>query len=173
MWATWANLLTALRLASIGPCAYGVWSENWWLAAVCFSLAAISDFFDGWLARRYQQASSLGGLFDHATDAVFVTVVLAALSGSAVPWILPVLIPLAFVQYMLDSRTLSGQKLRTSWLGRNNGIGYFVLAGIPIIRNALGLGWPTDFSVSLFSWLLVVSTGVSMIDRARVWIASK
>ncbi len=173
MWATWANLLTALRLASIGPCAYGAWTENWWLAAFCFTLAAISDFFDGWLARKYQQASSFGGLFDHATDAAFVTLVLAALSGPAVPWILPVLIPLAFGQYLLDSRALSGHKLRTSWLGRNNGIAYFVLAGIPIIRNALGLSWPNDFSVGLFGWLLVATTGISMIDRARVWIAAK
>ena len=74
---------------------------------------------------------------------------------------------------MLDSRTLSGHKLRTSWLGRNNGIGYFVLAGIPIIRNALDLDWPDDFSVNLFGWLLVATTGVSMIDRARVWFATK
>lgn len=173
MWATWANLLTALRLASIGPCAYGAWTENWWLAAFCFTLAAISDFFDGWLARKYQQASSFGGLFDHATDAAFVTLVLAALSGPAVPWILPVLIPLAFGQYLLDSRALGGHKLRTSWLGRNNGIAYFVLAGIPIIRNAFGLSWPNDFSVGLFGWLLVATTGISMIDRARVWIAAK
>ena len=162
-----------MRLASTGPCAYGVWTENWWLAALCFSLAAISDFLDGRLARRYQQASSFGGLFDHATDATFVTIVLATLIGPSVPWILPVLIPLAFGQYMLDSRTLSGHKLRTSWLGRNNGIGYFVLAGIPIIRNALDLDWPDDFSVNLFGWLLVATTGVSMIDRARVWFATK
>ena len=173
MWATWANLLTGLRLASTAPCAYGVWTENWWLAASCFTLAAISDLFDGWLARRYGQASSLGGLLDHATDAIFVTIVLAALSGPVIPWILPVLIPLAFGQYMLDSRTLTGHKLRTSWIGRSNGIAYFVLAGIPIIRNALALDWPNDFSVRLFAWLLVATTLISMIDRARVWIATK
>lgn len=175
MWATWANLLTALRLASTMPCAYGVWSGNWHIAGACFTLAAVTDFFDGWLARRYEQASSLGGLFDHATDAIFVTVVLAAISlnSPAVPWVLPLLIPLAFIQYMLDSRSLAGLKLRTSWLGRNNGIAYFVLAGIPIIRNALGLEWPGDFSIYLFAWLLIGTTGVSMIDRARVWVATK
>ena len=167
---TWANLLTLGRLLVIVPCAWAILSDQWPLAAGLFTLAVFSDFLDGPLARRYGQASAFGGLLDHATDALFVATCLAALawSGYVNAW-LPGLVLLAFSQYMLDSKALSGQILRTNWLGRNNGIGYYVLVGIPVVRNALALSWPGDVLIELFAWLLLATTAASMIERAIVF----
>jgi phosphatidylglycerophosphate synthase len=168
MWKTWANLLTAIRTISIFPCAWAIVTGAWTIAAGLFTLAVLTDLLDGPLARHFNHASGLGGLLDHATDAAFVTVTLAALAwvdyGN---WLLPPLIAGAFAQYVLDSRVLAGQQLRTSWLGKHNGILYFVLAGVPIIRNALALSWPADIWITLFSWLLVATTLVSILDRLR------
>ncbi len=109
MWFTWANLLTVVRFASIGPCAAAVIAERWVWAGTLFALAVVSDLFDGPIARRFAQASSLGGLLDHATDALFVMVLLGALAyQNYVPWVLPCLVSAAFLQYMLDSRALAG-----------------------------------------------------------------
>ena len=79
MQAHWANLLTLARLVSALPCAWAVMSNAWITAAWLFVFAAISDFADGPLARRYHSNTPLGGLFDHSTDALFVVVVLIAL----------------------------------------------------------------------------------------------
>lgn len=173
MWFTWANLLTVVRLASIGPCAYAVVTGSWQWAGALFAIAVATDLFDGPVARRFNHASALGGLLDHASDALFVIVLLGALAHqSYVPWLLPCLVAAAFLQYTLDSSALRGQHLRTSWLGRANGIAYFVVVGIPLIRNALELSWPADAWIQHLAWLLVTTSVISMFDRARAWFVA-
>ena len=170
----WANLLTFSRLLSAVPSAWAITQAYWGLAAALFTFAAISDLADGPLARRSNNASAFGGLLDHATDAVFVALALAALSAQGyVPWILPILIAAAFIQYALDSRALAGNTLRASWLGRCNGIAYYVVTGIPLIRNAAELGWPTNKIINALAWVLVASTLLSMVDRGTAgWRAN-
>ena len=92
------------------------------------AVAIASDYFDGVVARRWGTASAGGQLFDHGTDCLFVT---AGLTGAAlaarVPLVLPVLVAVAFSQYVVDSYWLHRRKqLRMSTIGRWNGIGYFV-----------------------------------------------
>lgn len=167
MWFTWANLLTLLRFLCIAPCAWAIVEDHWLIATALFTLAVATDLIDGPVARHFNHDSGLGGLLDHATDAAFVTINLAALAWIGLTSsLLPLLIPAAFIQYLLDSKVLAGESLRTSWLGKNNGIAYFVLVGVAVIRNGLDLSWPADLWIMVFSWLLVLSTLVSMLDRA-------
>jgi cardiolipin synthase len=173
-WITAANALTAIRLALIPAVVYTIGSGLSRPAFAIFWLAVATDLFDGRVARRRGEASRLGGFLDHASDALFVSAGLAACAArDQVPFLLPPLVLIAFVQYALDSRVLAGRRLRTSTIGRTNGIAYFVLLGIPVGRDALGLGWPPDALVSLLGWLLVASTLVSMADRACAWRATR
>jgi len=164
---TWANGLTLLRLLAIGPTVWAITDGRWSIACALFVLAVISDLVDGPLARRFGHASPFGGLFDHGTDALFVSASLAALAwtGYINPF-LPPLVALAFIQYMFDSKALAGAELRTSLVGRNNGIAYFVIVGIPVVREASAIGWPSDGWIAALAWLLAVSTVISMMDRA-------
>lgn len=174
MWLTWANALTGTRALLAVPCAWLAVQQRWPAAALFLSLAILSDLLDGPLARRLGQSSALGGLMDHATDAGFVALLLAALAVSGyLPWLLPLLVVVSFLQYVADSRALEGRRLRASWLGRWNGIGYFVLAASTVYRNALGLQWPSEGLVEALAWLLIFSTVASMLDRFRVWRTSE
>jgi CDP-diacylglycerol--glycerol-3-phosphate 3-phosphatidyltransferase len=164
---TRANALTALRLVC-GPLLVLALLERAALAAaLLFWLAVATDLLDGRVARRFGESSALGGFLDHVTDAAFVTLGLAALvlRGEA-PWLLPVLVALAFLQYTLDSRVIDGAALRASALGRWNGIAYFVPVGTVVTRDALALGWPGRGLVLALGWLLAASTLLSMADRA-------
>lgn len=163
-WTTRANGLTLLRLCAAPAfvAAVGAWAAP--LAALLFSLAIATDLADGWVARRYDEASPLGGLVDHAADALFVTAGSAIFaSRGELPLWLPFAIAIAFSQYVLDSRP--GPALRGSRLGRWNGIAYFVAVGVPCVRDALGLTWPPAAWVRDFGWLLVASTLASIADR--------
>ncbi|MEZ4334695.1 MAG: CDP-alcohol phosphatidyltransferase family protein [Myxococcota bacterium] len=162
-----SNAITLLRLASVPFFCRAISVGQWRVAAALFWLAVASDWSDGRLARARGEASRLGGLLDHASDACLVSAGLAvlALDGRITRW-LPVLVVVAFVQYVLDSRWLAGRPLRTSALGRWNGILYFVPLGIVVTREALGLAWPVDPVVALLAWALAGSTAVSMLDRA-------
>ncbi len=59
------------------------------IALVLFVLAAISDYYDGWLARRLDVRSRLGQFLDPMADKVLVLgtlVALAVLVPAIVPW---------------------------------------------------------------------------------------
>ena len=141
------------------------------LIAVLLAVAIASDYFDGIVARRYGTASAEGQLCDHGTDCLFVTACLtgAALAG-LVPLVLPVLVVVAFSQYVVDSYWLHRRKqLRMSTIGRWNGIGYFVplvvlaaarLEVVPTLTPLLRV------SARVVAYALVASTVVSIVDRA-------
>ena len=169
-WVTRANALTGLRLL-LAPCwAVALLQGAARPALALFAVAVATDFADGWVARRYDEASDFGRFADHATDALFVTAGAAALACLGVlPAALPWLIAIAFLQYALDSKALAGAPLRPSSLGRWNGIAYYVVVAVPVVRDALSLAWPGPASVRALGWLLVASTLLSMADRLRSW----
>ncbi|MGH8598695.1 MAG: CDP-diacylglycerol--glycerol-3-phosphate 3-phosphatidyltransferase [Gammaproteobacteria bacterium] len=76
------NSLSLLRIALI-PCFVllfylpGAWTNI--AAAAVFGLAALTDWLDGFLARRLQQSSKLGAFLDPVADKLLVAVVLILL----------------------------------------------------------------------------------------------
>ena len=171
---TLANAISGARLVAAPFSLAAVLGEAWLLATGIFVAAVASDFLDGFVARRRGTVSALGGILDHTADAVFVTLTLWAIAygeaqvrSDVVPGILPLFIALAFLQYLLDSKALAGQALRTSVLGRINGIAYFVVVGVVVIRNALGIGALADEVIYWACLAVVVSTLISMLDRLR------
>jgi CDP-diacylglycerol--glycerol-3-phosphate 3-phosphatidyltransferase len=168
-WRQPANALTALRLVCIPAIVVASLNGHAIVAGVLFAVAVVTDLCDGPVARRRGEASPRGALFDHAVDAAFVSALLGALAwrGVLTP-LLPLLAAIAFLQYAWDSDALRGQALRTSRIGRSNGIAYYVAAGIPVVRDALGFSWPADSVVQTIAWLLVATTLLSMTERAVV-----
>jgi CDP-diacylglycerol---glycerol-3-phosphate 3-phosphatidyltransferase len=169
--ATWANALTALRLGLIFPLTGCIIDSEWAIAAVLFTVAALTDYFDGPLARRYGQATPFGGFADHATDALFVTCACTALAMTDyIPVLLPCIIPIAFLQYTVDSRVLKGQSLRPNPLGRINGIAYYVVPGVVIGGHVLAIWNHLAAVTDAFCWVLILSTVVSMALRTRNYL---
>jgi len=84
MWNT-PNLLTLLRILLI-PVFVGIfYMAVPWVPFVCalvFSIAALTDWLDGYLARRWQQTSTFGAFLDPVADKLMVAVVLVLLVQS-------------------------------------------------------------------------------------------
>ena len=78
------NLLTYGRLVAV-PVVAGLilWGGDAarWTALALFIGAAITDFFDGYLARRWAQQSAIGRMLDPIADKVLVAVVLLVLAA--------------------------------------------------------------------------------------------
>ena len=94
-----------------------------------------------------------------------------AVYADLVPEILPILITVAFSQYVLDSYFLYRQKnLRMSFLGRWNGVFYFgPLLLISFARLLEDNQWNAEIvfsGLNLLTWALIASTVLSIIDRA-------
>ena len=163
---TLPNLLSLSRVGLAIIMAWSVYHSNWYFAVTILWTAIFTDILDGHLARKKNLTSAMGGLMDHGSDALFVTLTIAALTHHEwAPIALVLVIPAAFIQYMLDSKALAGQPLKASLLGRYNGISYFVFAGFPVMQLTLGI---TLIPFSWFVWIgwgLVVTSVISMVDR--------
>lgn len=164
---SFANGLTVVRLL-VSP--FSMWcilEGQFVLSGTVFVFAVLSDVFDGIAARRWGNPNRIGGILDHSADFVFVTSTLFALAMiGKVPLVLPILVFVAFAQYVLDSRVFQREKLIPSKLGRWNGISYFVLVGIVIGENAFNFDWVSNLWIrQTFSWVLITSTLFSMGER--------
>jgi len=84
-----ANILTLLRIAAIPIvviCFYSPMPYARPIAAVIFGLAAITDWVDGWVARKYGQTSRFGEFLDPVADKLMVSIVLVMLVQADSGW---------------------------------------------------------------------------------------
>lgn len=96
---TWnlPNILTVIRLLAAPGVAvmflyfHRPWAD--WLALSLFVSAAVTDWFDGYLARAWKQESKFGAMLDPIADKAMVVIALVIITGYSGmnPWlILPV-----------------------------------------------------------------------------------
>lgn len=92
------TLLTLARLL-LGPVVAGLvlWAASvtyadpllagfiYGLSLIVFALAALTDWLDGWLARKFDAVTPLGAALDHVADKVLVACALVALAYAALP----------------------------------------------------------------------------------------
>ena len=84
-----AILLTLFRIAAIPAVVllfYSSLPHARPIAAILFGVAAITDFLDGWVARRYGQTSSFGEFLDPVADKLMVSIVLVMLVQGDPDW---------------------------------------------------------------------------------------
>ena len=70
------NFLSFLRILLVLPIIYSLQSELYLLAAFLFFLSSLTDFMDGYLARRYAVESELGAFLDLVADKILVVTIL-------------------------------------------------------------------------------------------------
>jgi cardiolipin synthase len=77
-----AMQITLLRIL-LTPCVIAaIFYDQWMCALVLAMIAAATDFFDGYVARKYNQETQLGKLMDPVADKVFIFFILYALYGA-------------------------------------------------------------------------------------------
>jgi CDP-diacylglycerol--glycerol-3-phosphate 3-phosphatidyltransferase len=101
------NILSLGRLGMMAVILWAIDTAHWDAAIVLFVIAALSDWFDGWIARKFDQATVLGRQLDPLVDKIMVIAVLvhlAALPGSGVrPWMVSVILTRELVIQALRS----------------------------------------------------------------------
>ncbi len=90
---TLPNILTTLRLLAAPGLAvmFLYFNRPWadWFALILFLGAAITDWFDGYLARSWKQETKLGAMLDPIADKAMVVIALMVIVGysSMSPWL--------------------------------------------------------------------------------------
>lgn len=98
------NILTVLRLIAAPGLAvmflYFTRPYADWFALILFVSAAITDWFDGYLARLWKQESKLGAMLDPIADKAMVVIALAVIIGyTEASWTPYIVLPATFILF--------------------------------------------------------------------------
>lgn len=101
-WRTLPNLLSTLRLALVPVFLILILGHYNWQAVLVLIVASITDFLDGYFARRLGQVTRLGQLLDPAADRLYIFATLIGLSlvGYIPVWLAVVVIARDFVLFI-------------------------------------------------------------------------
>lgn len=143
------NFLSTFRIIAsfiiIGTLMSGFYTTTF----VLFFLAALSDFFDGYLARKYDVCTKLGGVMDHIGDKLLVVNTFILLAIMMPVWfiVIPVIIMIARELYISGLREFLGtQKIEMP---------------VPHARFSLGKVKTTMQMIALVSFLLLFVLGAN------------
>ncbi len=178
------NLISGLRFPLALVFAWGISSPEVWLRFVAFLavwLALISDWADGWLARRYRVGSDFGKLLDPAADAFFFVVAHVALAWAGIiPWwlALPFVLREAVQHaYVRPAALKMGVALGAKFIGKLKTtvqlIAVLLVSALEIVRGFDSLLLPhvrTDVLFAWFDWVSWTAVGVSAaLSLASIW----
>ena len=143
-----ANLLTLFRIASIPLIATLFFSsiDNARpIAAIVFILAALTDWFDGWVAREYDLSSRFGAFLDPVADKLVVSVALILIVQSD-----PSLTNAVIASIIIGREiTISALREWMAELGERHHVSVIGFAKLKTILQMVGLSCML-FSKSLF-----------------------
>ena len=153
-----------------------VLTDNYGLGAAVFAVAAISDFLDGYLARRWQQTTILGGFLDTIADKLLVAGTLYALVevGRAWAWAAFVIVGREIaIMGLRGIVALDGTKVPPSLLGKWKAAVQFGAMFMAIVRAATEWGplYPDEWAM-LVAVAITVASGVDYLARSAKVIRS-
>jgi CDP-diacylglycerol--glycerol-3-phosphate 3-phosphatidyltransferase len=138
------NMLSASRLVATVLVFILVLLDQPWaflVATLLFVLASITDFFDGYLARRLKVVSSLGVFLDLTADKVFVSAILIAMVqiGLVPAWIVFIIITREFLVTGLRSMAAArGKVIPAGIWGKQKTFITMVAIGALLLAKGLG-----------------------------------
>lgn len=110
------------------------------LAAAIFSIAAMTDYLDGYLARRYKQVTKLGIILDPIADKLLITAALICLVelGSIAGWIAIVILGREFaVSGLRAVKAEEGVIIPASRLGKFKTVSQIFAVLLIILQTAV------------------------------------
>lgn len=154
--ATWPNLITLLRLCCL-PLFLWLLLGRDDRAAAAWLLGALgaTDWVDGWVARRFDQVSEFGKMFDPTADRLlFMVAIVAIMIDGSAPWWFCVLVLLREVLFGVTVAVLTVffdmPRFDVTRLGKwATFVLMFVFPGF--VMGESGIVWHEFFTV--FSWV--------------------
>jgi CDP-diacylglycerol--glycerol-3-phosphate 3-phosphatidyltransferase len=180
------TLLTVFRIA-MGPAvaALVLWAASllhvdaqiagliYALALILFVLAALTDWLDGYLARKWNAVTPLGAALDHSADKVLITCVLVALAYASLPMALVAAAVVILgrdvaVAGLREGISAQGKTLPVSQLGKWKaaaemaGVGAYLAFQVAVLLSAplsvmLGLDWAARILIWSAAVLALIS----------------
>ena len=144
------NFLSAFRIFAAFAIIPTLMFQWFWLTFILYVLGAVSDWFDGFLARKYNVTSKVGGVMDHIGDKLLVANAMILLAAMMPVWfiVVPVIIMIARELYISGLREFMGtQKMEMP---------------VPKARFSMGKIKTTFQMIAIGAFLLMFVVGASI-----------
>ena len=144
------NFLSAFRIFAAFAIIPTLMFQWFWVAFILYVLGAVSDWFDGFLARKYNVTSKVGGVMDHIGDKLLVANAMILLAAMMPVWfiVVPVIIMIARELYISGLREFMGtQKMEMP---------------VPKARFSMGKIKTTLQMIAIGAFLLMFVVGASI-----------
>ena len=141
------NFLSTFRIAASFAIIPTLMFQMYWTTFILYTLAAMSDWFDGYLARKYNVCTKIGGVMDYIGDKLLVVNTLIMLTVMMPVWfvVVPVIIMIARELYISGLREFLGtQKIEMP---------------VPKARFSMGKIKTTLQMISIAAFLLIFAIG--------------
>lgn len=158
------NLLTLLRIAVIIPMSRLILKGNYLAAGILLLISAVSDMFDGMIARRFNQITQLGKILDPIADKLTLIAIVICINV-----IYPYVYPFVIIMFAKEIAMLIGgavllkKKIKppaAKWFGKVATAVFYVsmitLVGLKAIWD-IHLSWLTTTLFSLTAALMIFS----------------
>jgi CDP-diacylglycerol--glycerol-3-phosphate 3-phosphatidyltransferase len=138
------NLLTVFRILLVPILVVVLLTEFEGKAFVglgLFLLAALTDFLDGFLARRFRQVTRVGKLLDPAADKILTSAAFISLVGLGLvdAWMVVVIVAREFAVSTLRSLAASqNQVIAATWSGKLKTVLQVIAISLLIVSDQLG-----------------------------------
>ena len=174
---TFANLITFSRIILILPVIYLTSFEKIeynFLALVCFLFAGITDYLDGYIARKTNTQSPLGALLDLLADKLLVCLTLVWLItlNNNLVFVIPVLLIIlrelsisSIRQFIVESDGVN--HLEVSFIGKSKTTFQFIAISLIIIAPGMG-SYLSIFSL-VFLWIASLISMLSLYKYLVAW----
>lgn len=166
------NALTVARILVIVPTAWVLAREQYGLALVLFALAGLSDALDGYLAKRFDWSTRLGGILDPIADKGLLTTTYVTLAwlGHIPLWLViavlarDVIIVVGATAYYLLIRHYEMAPTFISKVNTFLQIAFGVLVVASLTWSNFAAPW-----VPWLAYLVLATTVLSGIDYVWTW----
>lgn len=125
---------------------------NYYAAALLFVLASITDFFDGYIARQWDQMTLLGAVLDPLADKMLTLAAFLGLMmiGEASAWAIYIIIVRElFITGLRTVAVSEGISVKASWAGKIKTVSQMIAIGFLLMH------WPFG---DLLLWIAVALT---------------
>jgi CDP-diacylglycerol--glycerol-3-phosphate 3-phosphatidyltransferase len=161
-----ANQLTILRIALVPVFMYFLLAGNMMMAGTLFIIASLTDFLDGYLARKLNLITNLGKFMDPLADKVLVMAAFICLVeiGTVSSWAVVIILGREFIVSIFRAvAAAEGIVIAASWWGKLK-TNSQMLAIILLLFNNTSLEVMDGKLGQIVLWVAVALTLISGVD---------
>ena len=164
------NILTIIRFLLIPFIIFYIFTGNYILAFVFFTISGITDIADGFIARKFELVSNFGKLMDPLADKLTQITTLGSLAiTNIIPvWILIIVLLKEFIM-ICGASFLYGKDVvvYSKWYGKLATVLFYIAIVSSLIAKQFNLeGFWQDLDLALYS-LALIATILSLLMYIR------